>query len=184
MPLRAVEYPLSARALVMPTVRQVFSFPFALPVLPSTPRTPACPLPIQRKSQSPDKRYERLLLSRALEHLTLAYTLHSCHVATGHIAEEPLSKNIPLPSPPPFHSHSFLSISLISARFSSKNTFRLYFGANTTWYLQFHDVCAKVFLSMTSFFIDKSSDVFYSFDRQVKSISTHRRISSHRLTSF
>ena len=38
----------------------------------------------------------------------------------------------------------------------------LYFGANTIWYLQFHFVCAKLLVSMTSFFIDKSSDcVFY-----------------------
>ncbi len=57
----------------------------------------------------------------------------------------------------PFHWHSCLNISLISKRFSSKNTFLRYFGANTIWYLQFHLVCAKLLLSMvTSFFIDKS----------------------------
>ena len=37
----------------------------------------------------------------------------------------------------PFHWHNFLSISRISNLFSSKNTFRLYLGANTKWYLQF-----------------------------------------------
>ena len=30
------------------------------------------------------------------------------------------------------------------------------------WYLQFHDVCAKIFVSMATFFIDKSSNVFLS----------------------
>ena len=39
-------------------------------------------------------------------------------------------------------------ISLISALFSLKNTFLLYFGANTMWYLQFHVVCAKLFVSV------------------------------------
>ena len=35
--------------------------------------------------------------------------------------------------------------------------FRLYFGAKTMWYLQFHFVCAKLFVSICSFFIFKSS---------------------------
>ena len=61
----------------------------------------------------------------------------------------------------PFHWHNCRSISRISSRFSSKNTLRLYFGAKTIWYLQFHDVCAIILLSMGSFFIDKSSNVFF-----------------------
>ena len=69
----------------------------------------------------------------------------------------------------PFHWHNFRNISLISNRFSSKNTFRLYFGAKTMWYLQFHDVCAKILLSMVSFFIDNPPFVFFSFDWQVYS---------------
>ena len=40
----------------------------------------------------------------------------------------------------PFHWHNCRSISRISVRFSPKNTFLLYFGANTMWYLQFHVV--------------------------------------------
>ena len=64
----------------------------------------------------------------------------------------------------------------ISARLPSKNAFRLYFGANTIWYLQFHVVCAKLFVSVETSFIDKSSVVFFSFDWQVKLIITHRRI--------
>ena len=44
------------------------------------------------------------------------------------------------------------------------------------WYLQFHDVCAIMFLSMGSFFIDKSSNVFFVFDWQVFFIITHWRI--------
>ena len=38
-----------------------------------------------------------------------------------------------------------------------RKNFRLYFGANTIWYLQFQLVCAKLLLSMVTFFIDKSS---------------------------
>ena len=67
-------------------------------------------------------------------------------------------------------SDVILSISLISNRFSSKNTLRLYFGAKTMWYLQFRDVCAKMLLSMLSFFIDNPP-------------YHKRRIFSHRLTS-
>ena len=59
------------------------------------------------------------------------------------------------------HNDSCLSISRISNRFSSKNTFLLYFGANTRWYLQFYFVCAKLLVSMVSFFIDKSSDCVF-----------------------
>ena len=43
------------------------------------------------------------------------------------------------------------SISLISNLFSAKNTFLLYFGAKTMWYLQFHFVCAKLLLALFSF---------------------------------
>ena len=47
----------------------------------------------------------------------------------------------------PFHSHNCLSIFPIASRFSLKNTFLRYFGANTIWYLQFHFVCDKLFMS-------------------------------------
>ena len=46
-----------------------------------------------------------------------------------------------------FHSHNCRRIFPISLRFSPKNTLRRYFGANTMWYLQFHFVCAKLFVS-------------------------------------
>ena len=61
----------------------------------------------------------------------------------------------------PFHAHSVRSISLISNRLSSKNTFLLYFGANTMWYLQFHLLCA--ILCTLSFVSDirLSSDFVY-----------------------
>lgn len=52
----------------------------------------------------------------------------------------------------PFHWHNCLDISLISMRFSSKNIFLWYFGVNIKWYLQFHFVCAKLLISMFSFF--------------------------------
>ena len=61
----------------------------------------------------------------------------------------------------PFHWHNCLNISLIAWRFSSKNTFRLYFGANTMWYLQFHFVCARLFVFIFSFFKDKSSSCVF-----------------------
>ena len=48
----------------------------------------------------------------------------------------------------PFHWHNVRNIYRISKRFSSKNTFRRYFGANTIWYLQFHFVCAKLLLAL------------------------------------
>ena len=51
------------------------------------------------------------------------------------------------------------------------------------WYLQFHDVCAIMLLSMGSFFIDKSSNVFL-VRLAGQLIITHWRIFSHRLTSF
>lgn len=43
---------------------------------------------------------------------------------SGHISPSIIST--------PFHAHSVRKISLISNLFPSKNTFRLYFGANTT----------------------------------------------------
>ena len=52
----------------------------------------------------------------------------------------------------PFHSHSCLSIFPIATRFSQKNTFLLYFGANTIWYLQFHFVCDKLCMSFIPMF--------------------------------
>ena len=43
-----------------------------------------------------------------------------------------------------FHSHKLLRIAPTSSLFWWKNTFLLYFGAKTTWYLQFQVVCAKL----------------------------------------
>jgi len=48
----------------------------------------------------------------------------------------------------PLNSHSFLSIIPISILIFPYITCRLYFGANTIWYLQFHFVCAKLWLSV------------------------------------
>lgn len=73
----------------------------------------------------------------------------------------------------PFHWQSWRSISRISRLFSAKNTFRLYFGANTIWYLQFQPVCAKLLLFMGAFFIDKSSKYVFSFDWQVDLIISY-----------
>ena len=73
----------------------------------------------------------------------------------------------------PFHWHNCRNISRISNRFSQKNTFHLYFGANSIWYLQFQLVCAKLLLSMVTFFIDKSSKCVFLFDWQVKLIITY-----------
>ena len=72
-------------------------------------------------------------------------------------------------------SIGFRIISLISNRFSSKNTFRLYLGENT---MQFHFVCAKLSASMFTFFIDKSSKCVFCVDWQVISILSHWRFSS------
>ena len=83
----------------------------------------------------------------------------------------------------PFHCHNWRSISRISNRFSAKNTFRLYFGANTIWYLQFQLVCAKLLLSMLTFFIDKSSKyVFFVLTGRSNLLYHIWRISLHRLT--
>ena len=84
----------------------------------------------------------------------------------------------------PFHWHNCRNISRISNRFSQKNTFHLYFGANTIWYLQFQLVCAKLLLSVVTFFIDKSSKYVFLFDWQVKLIITYLENFFHRLTSF
>ena len=51
----------------------------------------------------------------------------------------------------PFHLHSSRSIAPISSAHSPKNAFRRYFGANTTWYLQFHFVCDKLCTSFILF---------------------------------
>ena len=84
----------------------------------------------------------------------------------------------------PFHWQSWRSISRISNLFSAKNTFRLYFGANTIWYLQFHFVCAKLLLSMVTFFIDKSSKYVLGSTGRSNLLYHIWRIFSHRLTSF
>ena len=92
------------------------------------------------------------------ETLILGGMLTNIWIWSGHTSPSIIST--------PFHWHNCRSISRISKRFSSKNTFLLYFGANTMWYLQFHFVCAKLLVSMRSFFIDKSSDCVW-FDWQV-----------------
>ena len=47
----------------------------------------------------------------------------------------------------PFHLHNSRRIAPISRPFSPNIAFRLYFGANTMWYLQFHFECAKLCMS-------------------------------------
>ena len=47
----------------------------------------------------------------------------------------------------PFQSHISCSIFPIYALFCPYKIFRVYFGANTMWYLQFQLVCAKLLLS-------------------------------------
>ena len=81
-------------------------------------------------------------------------------------------------------TRGFDSISLISNRFSSKNTLRLYFGANTMWYLQFQDVCAKILVSMLSFFIDNPPFVFSVLTGRSILIISQTEDFSHRLTSI
>ena len=51
------------------------------------------------------------------------------------------------------------------------------------WYLQFHFVCAKLLVSMRSFFIDKSSNCVW-FDWQVVPILSQLEDFFHRLTFF
>ena len=72
------------------------------------------------------------------ETLILGGILTGICIWSGHIS--------PSVSSTPFHAHSFRNISLISNLFSAKNTSLRYFGANTMWYLQFHFVCAKLFV--------------------------------------
>ena len=85
----------------------------------------------------------------------------------------------------PFHWHNFLSISRISNLFSSKNTFRLYLGANTMWYLQFHFVCAKLFTMLSCYCIMISSDCVFG-DWQVFFYCTQSEFFClpHRLSLF
>lgn len=58
----------------------------------------------------------------------------------------------------PFHLHNSLNIFPISNLLLSKNTFLLYFGANTTWYLQFQLVCDKIF---TSFILNVLLSIYF-----------------------
>lgn len=58
----------------------------------------------------------------------------------------------------PFHLHNSLNIFPISNLLLSKNTFLLYFGANTTWYLQFQLVCDKLF---TSFILNVLLSIYF-----------------------
>ena len=109
------------------------------------------------------------------ETLILGGMLTSICMWSGHTSPSMIST--------PFHWHNWRNISRISMRFSSKNTFRLYFGANTIWYLQFHFVCAKLLVSMRSFFIDKSSNCVW-FDWQVVPILSQLEDFFHRLTFF
>ena len=90
--------------------------------------------------------------------------LNSICIWSGHISPYMIST--------PFHSHNFLNISRISARFSSKNTLRRYLGANTIWYLQFYFVCAKLFVLSVSFVILDSSVCVFLLVCQTNSIIT------------
>ena len=56
--------------------------------------------------------------------------------------------------------------------------------AKTIRYLQSHFVCAKLFVVVSSFFIDKSSICVFCFDWQVSSILTQMEDFVHRLTYF
>lgn len=99
------------------------------------------------------------------ETLILGGILTSICMWSGHTSPSIIST--------PFHWQSWRSISRISRLFSAKNTFRLYFGANTIWYLQFQLVCAKLLLFMGAFFIDKSSKYVFSFDWHVDLIISY-----------
>ena len=57
---------------------------------------------------------------------------------------------------------TIVEVFLLLPTVSKKNTFLLYFGAKTIWYLQFHFVCAKIWLSIITFFIDESPLWFLS----------------------
>lgn len=102
--------------------------------------------------------------------------LNSICIWSGHISPSMIST--------PFHSHNFLSISRISAHFSSKNTLRRYLGANTIWYLQFHFVCAKLFVLSVSFDILDSSVCVFLLGCQTNPIITQTEVPCfvHRLT--
>ena len=73
------------------------------------------------------------------------------------------------------HTVSFSGHALYNVVFSKKPL---------VWYLQFHVVCAKLFVSMVPFFIDNPPFVVLEFDWQVFPIIPQTEDFSHRLTSF
>jgi len=63
----------------------------------------------------------------------------------------------------PFCSHGFLKIAPMSFRIVPKIACLRYLGANTTWYLQFHLLCAKLCVSnwMTSSALNRLANQIY-----------------------
>ena len=73
----------------------------------------------------------------------------------------------------PLPLHSVLMISRMSSRFSSKKTFLRYLGANTIWYLQFHFVCAKLFVSVFCSGIYCPPNVYFGVTGRSRFYYTH-----------